>query len=109
MKSSTGEKTVLDRIVEARRVSVAHRQRVLPDVALKMAVAKAEPPRDFIGALTRHAFNIIAECKKASPSKGLLREDYSPAKLAPLLEAGGAAALSVLTEEEFFLGSLADL
>src|ERR1700722_15440249 len=109
METSSGEKTILDKIVDARRESVAHRKRVLPDVALKIAVQKAEPPRDFAAALTRGAFNIIAELKKASPSKGVLREDYQPAVLAPKLEAAGAVALSVLTEEEFFLGSLAHL
>ena len=81
--ASTREKTILDKIVDARRESVAHRKRVLPEVALKIAVQKADPPRDFAGALTRgSAFNIIAELKKASPSKGILREDYQPALLA---------------------------
>jgi len=110
MKTSSQERTILDRIVEARRVSVAHRKRVLPDVALKIAAEKNEPARDFFGALARDgAFNVIAELKKASPSKGLLRENYAPADLAAALAGAGAAALSVLTEEEFFLGSLGDL
>lgn len=109
METSSREKTILDRIVEARRESIAHRKRVLPDVALKMAAEKNEPPRNFAGALVRDGFNVIAELKKASPSKGVLREDYAPATLAASLAAAGAAALSVLTEEEFFLGSLADL
>lgn len=107
--ATTREKTILDKIVDARRESIAHRKRVLPDVALKIAVQKAEPPRDFPGALTRGSFNIIAELKKASPSRGVIREDYNPSLLAPQLEKAGAAALSVLTEEEFFLGSLAHL
>jgi indole-3-glycerol phosphate synthase len=110
MKTSSQERTILDRIVEARRASIAHRKRVLPDVALKIAAEKNEPARDFLGALAREgAFNVIAELKKASPSKGLLRENYAPANLAAELAAAGAAALSVLTEEEFFLGSLGDL
>jgi indole-3-glycerol phosphate synthase len=110
MKTSSQERTILDRIVEARRASVAHRKRVLPDVALKIAAEKNEPARDFFGALARDgAFNVIAELKKASPSKGLLRENYAPADLAAALAGAGAAALSVLTEEEFFLGSLGDL
>ncbi len=82
---------------------------MLPDVALKLAVGKADAPRDFAGALSRAGFNVIAELKKASPSRGVIREDYAPADLAPKLENAGAAALSVLTEEEFFSGSLADL
>jgi len=106
--NSNGE-NILDRIVEARRESVAHRKRVLPEAALKIAAQKIEPPRDFAGALSRDAFNIIAELKKASPSRGVIRADYVPASLAASLEAAGAAALSVLTEEDFFSGSLADL
>lgn len=109
MKTGSQERTILDRIVDARRESVAHRKRVLPDVALKLAAEKNEPARDFAGALSRDGFNVIAELKKASPSKGLLREDYAPAALASALAGAGAAALSVLTEEEFFLGSLGDL
>jgi indole-3-glycerol phosphate synthase len=100
---------ILDRIVEARRESIAHRKRVLPDVALKIAARNVDPPRDLAAALSRDGFNIIAELKKASPSRGVIRADYAPALLAPALEAGGAAALSVLTEEDFFSGSLADL
>jgi len=109
MKTVSGEQNILDRIVEKRRDSVSHRKRVLPEVALKYAVAKAGPPRDFSAALTRDGFNVIAELKKASPSRGLIRPEYAPADLAPMVERAGAAALSVLTEEEFFLGSLADL
>lgn len=109
MATTSREKTILDKIVDARRESVAHRKRVLPDVALKMAAEKAAPPRDFADALTRAGYNIIAELKKASPSLGVIREDYAPSKLAAALESAGAAALSVLTEEEFFLGSLAHL
>jgi indole-3-glycerol phosphate synthase len=109
MATISRERTILDRIVEARRESIAHRKRVLPDVALKLAVGKADPPRDFAGALSRAGFNVIAELKKASPSRGVIRRDYVPADLALKLEAAGAAALSVLTEEEFFSGSLVDL
>jgi indole-3-glycerol phosphate synthase len=110
METGTRSKNILDRIVEARRESVAHRKRVLPEVALKIAVEKKiPPPRDFASALTRNGINIIAELKKSSPSKGLLREEYAPAVLASGLEAAGAAALSVLTEEDFFHGALGDL
>jgi indole-3-glycerol phosphate synthase len=101
--------TILDRIVAARRESVAHRKRVLPEVALKIASNQAAPPRDFAAALSGPGTNVIAELKKASPSLGIIRADYHPARLAPDLENAGAAALSVLTEEEFFLGSLAHL
>ena len=110
METNTEAKSILAQIVERRRESIAHRKRVLPDVALKIAVEKKSTPvRDFAAALTQDQLNVIAELKKASPSRGLLRADYQPAKVAPELEAGGAAALSVLTEEDFFQGSLADL
>lgn len=110
MEATSREKTILDRIVDARRVSIAHRKRVLPEVALKIAVEKKAPPaRDFAAALSRGALNVIAELKRASPSLGVIREEYSPMALAGQLQDAGAAALSVLTEEEFFSGSLADL
>ena len=110
METGTRSTNILHRIVEARRESIAHRKRVLPGVALKIAVEKkVPPPRDFPSALTRSGINIIAELKKASPSKGLLREEYAPAVLASEFEKAGAAALSVLTEEDFFHGSLGDL
>ena len=65
--------------------------------------------RDFRAALARRSPAIIAEIKKASPSKGLLAADFEPARIAAEYEGGGAAALSVLTDEDFFQGSLADL
>jgi indole-3-glycerol phosphate synthase len=110
METSARSKNILDTIVESRRASVAHRKRVLPEVALKIAVEKKiPPPRDFPGALTANGLNVISELKKASPSLGVIRADYEPALLATELESAGAAALSVLTEEEFFSGSLGDL
>jgi len=110
METGSRSKNILDRIVAARRESVAHRKRVLPEVALKIAVEKkVPPPRDFAAALSRDSINVIAELKKASPSRGILRQEYAPAVLAEALEHAGAAALSVLTEEDFFFGSLADL
>jgi len=98
--------TVLDRIVEARRAAIAHRKKTVPETALRFGVKHAEPIRDFAAALTRDALNVIAELKKASPSAGLLRAEFDPPALAKSLEAAGAAALSVLTEEEFFQGDL---
>jgi indole-3-glycerol phosphate synthase len=110
MEISARPKNILDRIVEARRESVSHRKRVLPEAALRMAVdKKIPPPRGFASALTGPGVRIIAELKKASPSRGLIRTEFAPASLAASLEEAGAAALSVLTEEDFFSGSLADL
>lgn len=101
---------ILLRIRDARRECVEQRKRVLPLVALKFAIEKkASPPRDFAAALTANRINVIAELKKKSPSRGLIRESFNAAQLAAELAEAGAAALSVLTEEEFFSGSLVDL
>jgi indole-3-glycerol phosphate synthase len=101
--------TVLDRILDARRAAVEHRKKVLPETALKYGVKAASPVRDFAAALSRDALNIITELKPASPSRGVLREPFDAVSLARGLEAAGAAALSILTEEEFFHGSLKNL
>jgi indole-3-glycerol phosphate synthase len=101
--------TVLDRILEARRAEVDHRKRVLPETALKYGVAAATPLRDFSAALSRDGLNVLAELKPASPSRGVLREPFDPVALAQSLESSGAAALSVLTEGEFFRGTLKNL
>jgi indole-3-glycerol phosphate synthase len=100
--------TYLDRIVSAHR-SMAHDDgRDLEELQRQAIIA--EPTRGFASAL-RSAIGIalIAEVKRASPSKGLLAPDLEPAKLAVEYEEGGAAALSVLTDAEFFLGSVGDL
>ena len=110
MSDGNNSGNILLRIRDARREAVEHRKRVLPLVALKIAAEQKAPlARDFAAALTAGRINVIAELKKASPSRGLIREHYHPAKLAAELAGAGAAALSVLTEEEFFSGSLVDL
>jgi indole-3-glycerol phosphate synthase len=108
---STEAKTtsVLERIVEARRAAVEHRKRIVPETILRYGVKQAAPARNFAAALGREGLNVIAELKKASPSRGVIREDFDPVPLAAELERSGAAALSVLTEEEFFKGALANL
>ncbi len=98
--------TILDRIVEARRARLERRRRELPLAELRRQAEGAPPVRDFAAALTGKAINVIAELKKASPSAGVLRQDYDVPALALKLEQAGAAALSVLTEGDFFLGSL---
>ncbi|HTZ47206.1 MAG TPA: indole-3-glycerol phosphate synthase TrpC [Verrucomicrobiae bacterium] len=105
--SNTG--TVLDRILESRRAEVDHRKRVLPETALRYGVNAASPVRDFVSALSRDGLNVIAELKPASPSRGVIRDPFDAPELAKSLEAAGAAALSVLTEGEFFRGSLKNL
>ena len=100
---------ILERIVAARRRTLAVEKQTTPAAKLEERAAAAPLPRDFAAALTRDAINVIAELKKASPSRGVLRAAYNPAALAPSLEQAGAAVLSVLTEPEFFQGSLEDL
>src|SRR5690242_5169171 len=101
--------TILSRIIESRRAEVARRKRIMPETVLRIAVGKAEAPRDFAAALARDKLNVIAEIKKASPSAGVLRREFEPAALARAFEQAGAAALSVLTEEEKFQGALSHL
>jgi indole-3-glycerol phosphate synthase len=109
MSAHANTGTVLDRILEARRAEVDHRKRVLPETALKYGVKAAAPLRDFSAALCRDGLNVLAELKPASPSRGVIREPFEPVELAQSLEAAGACALSVLTEGEFFRGSLKNL
>jgi indole-3-glycerol phosphate synthase len=109
MNAHTNTGTVLDRILESRRAEVEHRKKVLPETALKYGVKAASPVRDFSAALSRDGLNVLAELKPASPSHGVLREPFDPPALATALESAGAAALSVLTESEFFRGSLKNL
>jgi len=101
----------LDTIVAATRQRISLSRRSSDPRALDRAAA-AHTPRGFRNALRRAAQDgiaVIAELKKASPSKGLIRDDFRPSELAQELERAGAAALSVLTDEQFFQGSLDDL
>jgi indole-3-glycerol phosphate synthase len=99
---------VLARICEDKRREVAARRAAVPDAALEVRLARATRPRGFAGALrARRAAGdvaLIAEIKKASPSRGLIRADFDPASLAVAYRAGGATCLSVLTDEPYFQG-----
>jgi indole-3-glycerol phosphate synthase len=99
---------ILSRIVEHKRKELSTRTASRPALE-KRAAGKVGDKRDFAAALRARKPAIIAEIKKASPSKGLLRANFDPAAVAMQYQAGGAAALSVLTDERFFQGSLNDL
>lgn len=100
---------VLTRICAIRRADVEERKELRPLADLERALAALSEPRGFVRAIERTiddgGFALIAEIKKASPSKGLIRADFDPPALARAYEAGGAACLSVLTEEPHFQGS----
>ena len=106
-------RTILDRIIERKRAEVTERKADYPVEVLQALVAKQDPPRGFFSSLTSQVASkksaVIAEIKRASPSKGLLRSDFQPALHASQYETAGATCLSVLTDQDFFQGSDADL
>ncbi len=101
--------TILDEIIAARRRRLAIARQRMPLIMLKKAMETERVARDFAAALSGTGIRVIAEMKRASPSRGVLRREYRPRELAQGYQAGGAAALSVLTEEDYFHGSLTDL
>jgi len=105
--------TVLDRILAHKHTEIAERSAVEPLGAIRARARDQGPARGFFEALTARRTAkraaVIAEVKKASPSKGAIRADFDPAWIARRYEAGGAACLSVLTDRAFFQGGEADL
>jgi len=100
---------ILDDIVEVKHREVAERKETIPLAALEKAIEGMPPTRDFRKALDGEGCAIIAEVKRRSPSRGVLREDFDPVLIAREYERHGAAAVSVLTDETFFGGSREDL
>jgi indole-3-glycerol phosphate synthase len=104
---------ILRKIVAVKTQEVAAAQLAVPQADIEKQALSATPPRDFVGALRakiaagRSA--VISEIKKASPSKGVLREHFDPAAIAKTYEQHGAACLSVLTDQQFFQGDIAHL
>ncbi|XP_078443348.1 indole-3-glycerol phosphate synthase, chloroplastic-like [Wolffia australiana] len=107
-------RNILEKIVWHKDGEVKKMKEKKPLVLLKNYIDYAPPTRDFVAALRAASERtempaLIAEVKKASPSKGVLREDFDPVRIAKAYEAGGAACLSVLTDEKFFQGSFENL
>ena len=105
---TSGQATYLDRIVDAHRAAAALDARPL-EALIESAKHLTEPTRGFRKALEAPGLSVIAEIKRRSPSKGALNADLDPAEVARSYELGGAACLSVLTDEAHFGGSRADL
>jgi indole-3-glycerol phosphate synthase len=95
---------ILDRIIETKKKEVALLKSVRPVPELELMARDLPPARDFKGALTGRDCSIIAEIKRRSPSKGRLRKDFDPEEIARTYEAGGAAAISILTDRNYFEG-----
>ncbi len=103
----------LDEIMAHKRVELPKEKREVSLADLRAAAAIAEPPRDFAAALRPAGgppgVRLIAEIKRASPSRGLLCHDFDPVRLADVYRANGAAAISILTDARFFQGDLVHL
>ncbi|MCA1769008.1 MAG: indole-3-glycerol phosphate synthase TrpC [Halomonas sp.] len=100
--------TILTRILQRKDEEVAERSRAVSEAELLRLVAEQSAPRGFVDAMNRRIAEgdpaVIAEVKKASPSRGVIREDFRPGEIAASFAAGGAACLSVLTDADFFQG-----
>src|SRR5688572_33041910 len=101
--------TILEQIIQTKREEIAQRQGTTPVESLKETIETLGRPRNFFDAVTtkgKKPLNLIAEVKKASPSAGVIRADFDPVQIAQAYARAGADALSVLTDETYFQGSL---
>ena len=99
--------TILDSIVAAKRDEIARAKEAISADSLRLALKDAPPIRDFFAPLAADgSIKLIAEVKKASPSKGVIRSDFDPVEIARIYEEFGASCISVLTDEPFFQGHL---
>jgi len=97
---------ILDQIVKDNLEELEGRKRNLPLVEVKRMTLEQSPPLDFASALCDDRVQLIAEVKKASPSRGIIRSDFDPVEIARIYTSNGASAISVLTETKYFQGSL---
>jgi len=97
---------ILDKIVADNQKELEARKRSLPLAELKRIASEQSPPLDFASALRGDGIRLIAEVKKASPSRGVIRHDFNPVEIARIYAHNGASAISVLTEAKYFQGSL---
>lgn len=100
---------ILDQIVADKKLELEARKRAIPLFELEKEAARQPAPLDFAAALKGKGVKLIAEVKRASPSKGLIREDFDPLAIARTYADNGASAISVLTEARYFQGSLSYL
>ena len=99
--------SVLDKIVATKRTEIAAAKAARSEAVLRELAAQAPPPRDFFSPLAAgKPIRLIAEVKKASPSAGVIRADFNPVEIARIYQRHGATCLSVLTDEQYFQGSL---
>jgi len=102
--------TILDEIVAAKRQEIERSKAETAEASLRESLASAPPVRDFFAALARPGpIRLIAEVKKASPSRGVIRADFHPVEIAETYQRHGASCVSVLTDEPYFQGSLEHL
>jgi len=97
---------VLDEIITKKKKEVEQRKKILPLAQLKKRIAQRKPPLDFSLALQGKHIGLIAEVKQASPSRGVLCPNFNPTEMATIYAQGGANAISVLTEVNYFKGSI---
>ncbi len=98
---------ILEKIVACKRKALARQKQAVPQRIVQSVLDGKLPEARFLQAISRNTRHLIGEVKKASPSAGVIREDFDGVAIAQAYERGGASAISVLTEEEFFQGSLA--
>lgn len=106
MNSFVKTDTILDQILAHKATETANCEQHTPVATLETRIAVLPPPKDFAAALRKETVTLIAEVKKASPSKGVLMENFDPAALGKIYADNGASAISVLADEKFFQGNI---